>query len=157
MLLDPLGHIGTTTKAKVFERLKTFARNMRWSLHVPGDHSKSDVSYDELLGYLAAQGRDFTQDTKSLRAYVTQELLAAFDDFRRMPTRYEIANVVRLSVVAWIVKRMEREVRDVRIKANEANYAFWKRKHGLDSRAGIATGELLEAVKEDGIVGVQEQ
>lgn len=149
----PFKRGASATPADVRSVVTTFATSLAWSLHVPGSHT-SGPSYDELLGYLADQGRDFRADSLGLRRHVKQALIEAFGAGRTVPTRKALADASAAAILEWLVGRIENRVNDVRIKRNESRYAHWKARHGLDSRPGIATGELLGAVKDDGEVAV---
>lgn len=138
----------------VADRTRAFAQQLSWSLHVPGQHA-GGVSYDELLGYLAAQGRDFLADSRSLRAHVKLRLQARFEGYQRAPNATELKREAAAAILEWVLARFDRKVRDVPIKANSVLYIKWKIHHDLDSRPGQATGELRDAIESDGDVTVQ--
>lgn len=141
------------TPAQTREAIAAFAARLAWSLHVPGQHTRGP-SYDDLLGYLAAQGRDFRRDTAGLRRHVRQALLDAFGGATTLPTRGAMTTVVADAILEWIVMRFDNLVQDVRIPRNKPAYGYWKAKHGLDSRPGQATGELRDALADAGEVTV---
>lgn len=115
-------------------------------MHVPGMH-RSDVSYDDLLGYLAEQGRDFTADNRTLRAHVKQALLLRFEGFQRAPNLTELREVAAAAIVEWVVMRFDRKVRDVDIKPNNQTYLRWKSREGYGTTPGVKTGELRDAIE----------
>lgn len=139
-------------RERVEAALKRFARSLTYALHVPGTHP-SGLSYDALLDILAAQGRDFTADSKRLRAYVEQGLLAEFDG--AMPSARERNEVAAGLVLRWILNRLEGQLRDVPIKPNDGRYRAWKRGHTRYSAPGMRSGALRDAIKRRGEITVR--
>lgn len=140
--------------ATVATRTREFAKRMDWTLNVPGSHG--EVSNAVLLGYLAEQGRDFAADTRSLRDHVRLVLQTKFEGYQRAPNAVELKRVAAEAILAWIVARFDNKVRDIRIKRNAPAYSLFKRKHGFDSRPGIRTGQLRDAVRDDGSIKITE-
>lgn len=137
------------------DRTREFAKQLSWTLHVPGTHSGGGPTYNALLGYLAEQDRDFTADTKSLRAHVRLKLQLRFESrVAKVPTVAEMRVVAADAILEWVLGRMDRKVRDQFIRANDVEYGHWKRRVGLDTRPGQATGELRAAIKDRGRVKV---
>lgn len=134
------------TPAQVHSRVVDFSKSLSWTLAVSGQHN-SGPTYEDLLEWLAASGRDFRKDNRPLRAHVKGVLLLEFGERATMPTLARLRDVTATAILEWIVGRMENTVNDIRIKANKQDYLKAKIKKGFDSRPGIRTGELLGAVK----------
>ena len=133
--------------------LATFARELEYELRIPGRHSEGPT-YNKLLEYREAEGRPFAKDTRSLRERVRRALQEEFATNARAPTLADVKRVAAGVILETIVLRVESQGFDVRIKANRDTYRRWKAKHGLDTRAGIRTGEWLEALQEAGRVKI---
>lgn len=120
-----------------------FARRLAWDLRIAGQHH-SGVSNQRLLEYRQAEGRDFAEDTATLRDHVRdavrQGVGADWDDDRA-------AQIAATTILAWIVRRIEERGVDVSLAPLSPRYRAFKAKAGLDSRIGIATGRWLAAVR----------
>lgn len=138
----------------VEQALRTFARKLTYSLHVPGSHPDG-ISYDDLLDVLASQGRDFTADSTKLRDYVERGLLEEFAGDTTPPSASERKQIAAALVLRWILNRLESQLRDVPIKSNHAAYRAWKRKHARYSAPGMKSGALRDAIKRHGEVTVR--
>lgn len=141
-------------RKRVEQALRTFARNLTYSLHVPGSHP-GGIAYDDLLDVLASQGRDFTADSTKLRDYVERGLLAEFAGDTTPPSASERRQIAAALVLRWILNRLESQLRDVPIKSNDATYRAWKRKHARYSAPGMRSGALRDAIKRHGEVTVR--
>ena len=139
-------------RARNEQALRTFARNLSYSLRVPGIHP-SGLHYDELLDILAAQGRDFTADSSKLRAHVEKGLLEELGD--GPSTAAERRSVAAALILQWVLNRLERQLRDVPIKSNESTYRAWKRKHARYATPGMRSGALRDAIESRGQVIVR--
>jgi hypothetical protein len=116
-----------------------------FAVSVPGTHS-SGPSYNELLGYLADDNRNFTAVTKQLRDFVKARLSQEFLNASETPLRIDLEGIRREAVVEFLQARMLRKVRDVSIRALLADTIKQKRRLGYSNPAlpGYATGELHE-------------
>lgn len=126
-----------------------------WRLVVPGQHS-SGPSYDDLLDYLEAGGRDFRAESSALNRFVLAELQLRFEALGRIPTVAEFNEAMGLAVLAWLVKRFEGKVRDFPRRALTIDYARAKKRAGYGDRPiGVRTGNLALRVAEYGQVRVR--
>jgi len=133
-------------------------RASTWSMQVPGVHPSSGLTYDDLLDILEAQGRDFRAESSALNRFVLAELQLRFTELGRMPLVKEFNEAMGLAVLAWIVKRFEGKVRDVKMRRLTLDYARRKKALGYGNRPiGVATGSLALRVAEFGQVNVRKQ
>jgi hypothetical protein len=118
-----------------------------FEISVPGTHA-SGISYNDLLGILYAQGREFIEQNASLQRHLRTELGIAFGGATAMPTRAQLENAHAAAVRKRVSDRILRAVRDVRVKALLAATVEKKRAHGAVNPAlpGYDTGELQRAV-----------
>lgn len=138
----------------VADRTRDFAKQLSWSLHVPGTHA-GGVAYNTLLDYLAEQGRDFTADSRPLRAHVRLKLQARFEGYQRAPNATELKREAAAAILEWVLARFDRKVRDVPIKANAPEYIRWKVQHDKRTVPGQSSGELRDAIEDRGRVEVE--
>lgn len=132
-------------------RIQSFARDCEIDLQVDGGY-KRGPSYQDVLGYLADKGKDFTRDSREMREGIRH----ALEDENASRVARELVSFASMerskaaqdSVRNRIVARFENRSRDVRIRANKPSYTIWKSKHGFDTRVGIRSEDLLSAVKE---------
>lgn len=143
-----------SARDQVAAALSRFARDFGFALRVPGAHP-SGPTYDQLIEWLAAQGRDFTADSPRLREHVRMALLAQFGDDRRVPGRAQLQQIIAAAVAEWVLLRLEMGQRDVPIKANAPAYRRWKLRHRPFSRPGMATGALRDALRDRARVRVE--
>ena len=131
-------------------------RASTWRVQVPGVHPGSGLTYDDLLDILEAQGRDFRAESTALNRFVLAELQIRFRELGRMPLVKEFNEAMGLAVLAWVVKRFEGKVRDVKIRRLTLAYAHEKKRAGYGDRPiGVRTGSLALRVAEFGQVKVR--
>lgn len=147
---EPSERDARAAQRAIYER---FAKALSYSLRVPGVHP-SGVRYEDLLGYLAEQGRDFTADSTRLREYVARGLKAEFDDARTPPGVAVIRQFAAALILEWVLNRLEGQLRDVPIKPNAPAYRAWKRKHAAYSAVGMRTGALRDQLRDKARVRV---
>jgi hypothetical protein len=133
--------------------LKAFARRLDYVLRIPGTHP-SGLSYDELFGILARQGRDFAADSPRLRGHIARVLEEQFGDSRRAPGVTQVRQFAESAILDWILNRLERGLRDVPIKPNDPAYRRWKQKYAAYSRVGMRTGALRNRIRDNARVKV---
>lgn len=133
--------------------LATFARELEYELRIPGRHSEGPT-YNKLLEYREEEGRPFAKDTRTLRERVRRALQEEFADSQRVPTLNDLKRIAAGAILETIVLRVEEQGFDVRIKPNRQQYMRWKAEKGLDTRAGVRTGEWLEALRDAGRVKI---
>lgn len=134
--------------------LKTFAQRLTFSLRVPGAHP-TGLAYDELLGILERQGRDFAADSKRLREHVAYALVEQFGDDRRPPGVTQLRQIAAAAILEWVLTRLEMGNRDVPIKPNDPAYRAWKKRNTAYSAVGMRTGALRNALRDKGRVTVR--
>lgn len=138
------------TRGEITRAITAAVRGAEMELDVPGRHY-SGLTYNELLAILAAQGRDFGYVNKTMRHAVLADLLARYEDSRRMPTQRDLRTAISAAAVAWVVKRLEWVVRDVRIRGLTDRYRERKAKDGFgDNPIGVRTGALRDRVESAG-------
>lgn len=133
--------------------LATFARELEYDLRIPGRHSEGPT-YNKLLEYREAEGRPFAKDTRTLRERVRRALQEEFTETQRAPTLADLKRVAAGAILETVVLRVEEQGFDVRIKPNRQTYMRWKAREGFDTRAGIRTGEWLDALRDAGRVKI---
>jgi hypothetical protein len=149
-----------------------FVAGMRWSLRVPGMHTEAPtrgmhagsrhriarahrsatVSNDDLLGYLAAMGKDFGADSRSLHNRVKIDLLNEFENYPRLIQAPQLKQFASAMIIATIVKRIKEDLRDVRITANKPATTARKAALGQSQRVGEAGGGLVSAIEHIGAI-----
>jgi len=134
--------------------LKAFAQRLTFSLRVPGAHPDG-LAYDELLGILAAQGRDFAADSAKLRTHVANALVEQFGDDRRPPGVTQLRQIAAAAILEWVLLRLESQLRDVPIKPNDPAYRAWKKRFAAYSAVGMRSGALRNALRDKGRVTVR--
>lgn len=154
MLRDATGRtravdVSRPSEADVERALRRFARTLEYAFRLAGRHP-SGPTFEELLGYLADGGRDFTADGPKLRAFVLRELLEDFGDARRVPSVARMRTTASAAIAEWVTFRIEMGKHDVPIKPNSAEWRAFKRRAGLYTRVGMATGALRDAVRDRG-------
>jgi hypothetical protein len=133
--------------------LRSVASTLQYALRIRGHHS-SGISYQKLVGILAAQGRDFAADSRRLRDHVAKGLVEEFADDARAPSRESLKQVAGALILEWVLNRLERNLRDVPIRSNASAYRAWKRKHSKYSAPGMRSGELRDALAESGRIAI---
>lgn len=142
------------TEAQVGREVKAIARDVEWSLGVPGRHY-SGLSYDALLDVLESQGRPFREDTSALRRAALADVQIRFASLGRAPTWAEFRDAYAEAVLAFVVKRFEAKVRDVHLRRLTNDYARAKAAAGYGGRPiGTRTGALSSRVADYGRVKV---
>ncbi|TSA39422.1 hypothetical protein D4Q85_01120 [bacterium] len=136
------------TQAEIDRKISQFVKSIEWELRVPGQHDGDGFSNQKLLEYLALQGRDFAKDTPTLRRFALAEVAAAVAGLGRLPTAAELKRAFSDAAVAFVVRRFDYKVRDIRIPLLTLAYAKAKRKAGFLGPVGIRTGELRDTIEE---------
>lgn len=149
---------GAAGSARIQQRqheaaLRSFAQTLQFALRVRGRHS-GGVSYEQLLGILAAQGRDFAADSPKLREHVAKGLVEEFGADKRMPAREQLRQIAGALILEWILNRLERSLRDVPIRPNDGAYRAWKRRNARYSAPGMRSGELRNAIRDSGRIKI---
>lgn len=149
------GTVRPTARGEITRWVRERVRVSTWRLFVPGQHS-SGPSYDDLLGYLEAGGRDFRAESSALNRFVLAEMQSTFEALGRIPTVAEFNEAMGLAVLSWIVKRFEGKVRDFPRRRLSLEYARAKKRAGYGDRpVGVRTGNLALRVAEFGQVRVR--
>lgn len=149
------GTVRPTSRGEITRWIRARFNASSWALHVPGQHL-SGPSYDELLDYLAAGGRDFRAESSALNRFVLSELQLRFEEIGRIPTIKEFNEAMGLAVLGWIVRRFEGKVRDFPRRALTLAYARDKKRAGYGARPiGVRTGNLALRIAEFGEVRVR--
>lgn len=142
------------SEAAVAREVKAIAREVEWSLGVPGRHY-SGLSYDALLDVLEKQEREFRRDTSALRRSVLADVQIRFASLGRAPTWAEFRAAYAEAVLAFVVKRFDAKVRDVPMRRLTVRYAEAKAKAGYGGNPiGTRTGALAARVADYGRVSV---
>lgn len=123
---------------------------MEYEVAIPGTHY-SGLTNQRLFEILAAQGRDFADNTRTLRKYVAAEMRVALDGATRLPTPDELDRLAAGFVLEWILKRMDARVRDIHVRALTQRYAKAKYRAGYHTPIGTRTGALRDAVADASI------
>lgn len=97
------------------------------------------------LAMLTETGRPFTKVNQAARAAVTAALRTAIAAGKQM-SETGIGNAAGEAFRAVVVERFETQS-GVELDALNSDYKRWKARAGLDTRIGIATGNLLRALK----------
>ena len=149
------GTVRPTSRGEITRWIRARFRASAWALHVPGQHL-SGPSYDELLDYLAAGGRDFRAESSALNRFVLAEVQMRFEELGRIPTVKEFNEAMGLAVLGWIVRRFKGKVRDFPRRALTLAYARDKKRAGYGDRpVGVRTGNLALRIAEYGQVRVR--
>lgn len=136
----------STARGDVVQRLRRLVRVMDWSLKIPGEHY-SGLSNQEILEVRQSEGRDFAADTTALRIAVLASLLVQYENEVEMPDIEDIRRTIRDAVREHIRRRIDGEVRDVRIPLLTPAYAARKRRAGKGAEpVGVWTGAWRDAV-----------
>jgi hypothetical protein len=135
-------------KSAIRTVVKAYAR-ATWDVRVPGTHPDGE-SFEDILGWLDASGREFLSQNQSLRRYVELELLLAFENGAAVPTKTQLQDAVQTAVRKRVADRMVRAIRDVPVKTLLAATVAKKRALGYVNPAlpGYATGATHAAVAE---------
>lgn len=149
------GTVRPTSRGEITRWIRARFNASAWRLVVPGQHS-SGPSYDDLLDYLEASGRDFRAESSALNRFVLAELQLKFEALGRIPTVAEFNEAMGLAVLGWIVRRFEGKVRDFPRRGLSLTYARAKKRAGYGDRPiGVRTGNLALRVAEFGEVRVR--
>lgn len=142
------------TEAQVGREVKALAREVEWSLGVPGRHY-SGLSYDALLDVLEGQQREFRRDTTALRRSALADVQIRFAGLGRVPTWAEFREAYAEAVLAFVVRRFDATVRDVPMHRLTVRYAEAKAAAGYGGNPiGTRTGSLAARVADYGRVKV---
>lgn len=133
-------------RGDVIALLRKFVRTMDWQLELSGQHY-SGLSNQAMLEVRQREGRDFAADTRALRISVLATLLVTYEGRVEPPTTAEIKRTVRDAIRAHVLRRIDGEVRDVRIPLLTPRYALRKRMagHAADP-VGVWSGAWRSAV-----------
>ena len=133
--------------------LRAFARRLSYVLRIPGTHP-SGLSYEELFGILARQGRDFGADSPQLRGHIARVLEEQFGS-GRPPGRAQLRQIAEAAILEWILSRIETGLRDVPIRPNDPAYRRWKVRNAAYSRVGMRTGALRNRIRDNARVKIE--
>lgn len=139
------------TAGELNAAIRRLSPSLDFVLRVPGTHY-GGLTNQELLEVLAANGRDFAANNATLKRHVATVVSLALEGATRLPTQHEVDKLREAATLEWILKRLNYEVRDVRIKMNTNDYQKLKRKAGFDGPVGVRTGALREAVQKARVV-----
>lgn len=123
-----------------------FAEAVRFEVIVPGRYPRGP-SLQEVLGWLADDGRNFTEDTPDLRVYVRRRLREELAGLRTYLPLRRAQSIVEDAVLEWVRSRFEEQGKDVHLAPLSPRYLEQKRRGGYDTRIGIRTGRLLDAIR----------
>lgn len=136
-------------KRALGEYFKTFARTLGYEIVVPGTHT-GGITHQALFDLLAARGWDYGAATRRLRDHVRVTLLSEFSDEPVVPLAFEVESVAAGAILEFVAARLDRRITDIDRPALSPQYARAKRKRFGTGRAGSASGELADAVRERG-------
>lgn len=136
----------TPTRSELAATIRRLSPSLDFVLKVPGIHY-GGLTNQELLDILAKNGRDFATNNATLKRHVATFVSLALEGATRLPTQHEVDQLRATATLGWIIKRMDYEVRDVRIRMNTNTYQRAKRKAGFLGPVGVRTGALREAVQ----------
>lgn len=126
------------------QEAKSFAFDFSFDVYIPGSHY-SGMSNQDMLLLLAAQGRDFAQDTQALRKNVRDVLI---DAFTLEPWDDDTASQIASDTIRdWIVKRIEEGGLDIDLTPLSPQYLKRKAADGYDTRIGIRKYRWIKAVE----------
>lgn len=138
-------------KRAIRETVDEFLRTTQWTVRVPGTHSPSGLSNDELFDVRAKEGRDFLQRTVQLDQNVRPKLRALFAQWRREPTLAELREAYSDLVIEFMVLRFEAGGGDILLTPLSPAYAKEKAAAGYGGEPiGVATGEHRDALRDNG-------
>lgn len=123
-----------------------YAEAFRFEVIVPGRYPRGPT-LQEVLGWLKDDGRDFTEDTPELRLYVRRRLREELAGLRTYLPLRRAQSIVEDAVLEWVRSRFEEQGKDVHLAPLSPRYLKQKRDGGYDTRIGIRTGRLLDAMR----------
>ena len=133
-------------RGRISETIRTLASSaLDYEIKIPGTHY-SGLTNEHLFEILARQGRDFGHNDPTLRKFVRAEMLLALEGATRLPSEAEFDRLAAGFILAWVLKRMDAKVRDIRVRALTERYAASKLKAGFRTPIGTRTGALRDAV-----------
>jgi hypothetical protein len=138
----------------IYAAIRRFSESLSFSVNFPGRY-RSGPTFDAVLGYLADMDKNFAADSKTLQNRVRIALMSEYEDADAIPLALEFRETAADAILATIIARFENRLRDVGIASNRDEYTRAKVKAGHDSRVGIRTGALLQAIKDRGRVTVK--
>ena len=149
---------GTTERERSAQRgeivraIRDTTKGVEIALKVPGIHY-SGLTYDKLIGILAAQGRDFAATTPTMRKHMVAEVTIVYENAVKVPTMKALKETLAESALGWIVRRFAHKVRDERLAALTPGYAKSKKRDGYGRNPiGVRTGALATRVQDFGKV-----
>lgn len=149
------GRVATVQEIMAVERL--FAESLEYELEVPGQHpvrrskkgTARSLSNQQLFEILAAQGRDFAKNSRSMRAAVLRDIRIALEGTQRIPKEDQLKRIAAVAILNRVLERMDGFAEDVRIRNLTPNYARAKMRAGyVNQPIGTRTGWLRNAVAE---------
>ena len=142
----------SATRGEIVRAIRDTTKGVEIALKVPGIHY-SGLTYDKLIGILAAQGRDFAATTPTMRKHMVAEVTIAFENAVTPPTAKTLKAALAESALGWIVRRFAHKVRDERLAALTPGYAQSKKRDGYGRNPiGVRTGALATRVQDFGKV-----
>ena len=138
------------------ERL--FAESLEYELEIPGTHptprpkkggSARSLTNQQLFEILAAQGRDFAKNSRSMRAAVLRDIRVALEGTQRIPKEGQLKRIAAIAILNRVLERMDGLSEDVKIRNLTTRYARAKMRAGyVNQPIGTRTGWLRNAVAE---------
>lgn len=138
----------------IYAAIERYSKTLDFDLRVPGRY-KRGPSFDDVMGYLAAMGKDFAADSATMHRRVRTALMSEYESADAVPLMLEFRETAAEAILGTIVARVENRLRDVPIKSNSQAYTRRKIRAGQDSRTGIRDGFLLAAITDRGRVTVK--
>ena len=143
------GRVATVQEIMAVERL--FAQSLEYELEIPGVHgpSRSGLTNQQLFEILAAQGRDFAKNSRSMRAAVLRDIRVALEGTQRIPKEDQLKRIAAIAILNRVLERMDGLAEDVKIRNLTTRYARAKMAAGyVNQPIGTRTGWLRNAVAE---------
>lgn len=150
------GRVATVQQILAVERL--FAESLEYELEIPGMHptprpkhggTARALSNQQLFEILAAQGRDFAKNSRSMRAAVLRDIRVALEGTQRIPKEDQLKRIAAVAILNRVLERMDGLSEDVKIRNLTTRYARAKMRAGYVNRPiGTRTGWLRNAVVE---------
>lgn len=148
------GKSARASRSEVIAALRDIARDMKWSLSIPGKHY-GGLSNDEMLDVRKEEGRDFARDNRNLRARVRTALLDAFEGREAMPVDRVLRETIADSIMETIILRVENGGSDISLTPLTPLYRKRKEKAGYGGEPiGVRKGKWRDALETKGHVDV---
>jgi hypothetical protein len=132
-------------RGEIDRAVRRLTSSLRFRIEIPGTHY-SGLTNQQMLEIRQREGRDFAANNRTMRAHVAAFVRIALEGATRMPTVAEVERLQAAAVLEWILKRVDYEVRDVRIPLLTPAYQKRKRAAGFLGPVGVRTGAWREAL-----------